>query len=65
MKPSPGCAPSQVRPPPPECSHRHGVWLALFACLTTMPPGPAQAAASLKLSTWNLDWLTTRTQGDA
>lgn len=65
MKPSPGCAPSRVRPPPPEGSHRHGVWLALFACLTTMPPSPAQAAASLKLSTWNLDWLTTRMQGDA
>lgn len=64
MKPSRHSSRPEVRPRPDTPGRPWRGPLCLLLVLT-LPAGAAHAAGSLKLSTWNLDWLTVRAQGDA
>ncbi|BAK84958.1 endonuclease/exonuclease/phosphatase family protein [Komagataeibacter medellinensis] len=68
MRQSPNCAPSRLPPhPQPEPVRAAGqaAWRCLFvlSSLLLLPPA-ACARGDIRLSTWNLEWLTTRPQGD-
>ncbi|WP_395370264.1 endonuclease/exonuclease/phosphatase family protein [Komagataeibacter diospyri] len=70
-KPSPSCRRSRRLIPPrhnPGPAHARGLrqaWLCLTVALALVAlPVGAGATGSLRLSTWNLEWLTTRPQGD-
>ncbi|WP_240471347.1 endonuclease/exonuclease/phosphatase family protein [Komagataeibacter rhaeticus] len=61
----PSCAPSRrIAPPRRKAAH---AWRAAWVCLpviTGLLPATAGAREDIRLSTWNLEWLTTRPQGD-
>ncbi|XAE43621.1 endonuclease/exonuclease/phosphatase family protein [Nguyenibacter vanlangensis] len=78
-RPSPACSGLAKPPPlrPPDAARRHApAGVAAFACvvlaaaltaasLAASLAAPPAAAGTIKISTWNLEWLTARPAGDA